>query len=242
MGGRTVRAAVPRSIRIGIVGERNDANPTHVGTDAAIRHAAADLGVDAAIEWIPTPELASANEDTVSRFDAALISPGSPYQSMEGALRAIRIARASDLPLLGTCAGFQHMIIEFARSDLGIADADHAETNPGAHHLFVTPLACSLVGRKERIRLVPGTQAARLFGRRESLEPFYCNFGLNPAHRADVERAGFVTEAVDDAGEVRIMRLARSRFAFGTLFVPQMASIPGHPHPLVRAFLAAAAE
>lgn len=38
-----------------------------------------------------------------------VISPGGPYLSMEGALGAIRYAREDDVPLLGTCAGFQHM-------------------------------------------------------------------------------------------------------------------------------------
>jgi CTP synthase (UTP-ammonia lyase) len=233
---------MPRSTRIAIAGDRSETNPTHVGTEASLRHAAVELGIETEFEWIATAALSSASASELAGFDGALIAPGSPYRSMEGALRAIRIARESDLAMLGTCGGFQHMLIEFARSVLGVADADHAETNPGAAHPFVTPLACSLVGRNERILLSPGSDAAEIYGRGESLEPFYCNFGLNPARKAEVERAGFVTEAVDALGEARIMRIRANRFAFGTLFVPQMASTPGHPHPLVSAFVAAAAE
>lgn len=52
-----------------------------------------------------------------------------------------------DVPLLGTCGGFQHVVIEYARNVLGIADAQHAEHDPYASTLLVTPLSCSLAGQ-----------------------------------------------------------------------------------------------
>ena len=66
------------------------------------------------------------------RFDGVLIAPGSPYESMSAALAAIGLARTDRIPLLGTCAGFQHVVIEYARSVVGIVDASHAETDPDA--------------------------------------------------------------------------------------------------------------
>ncbi len=81
-------------------------------------------------------------------FQGLLVAPGSPYESMEGALAAIRVARSRGVPLLGTCGGFQHVVLEFARHMLGVADADHAEYEPYASStLFITPLSCSLAGQ-----------------------------------------------------------------------------------------------
>ena len=40
---------------------------------------------------------------------------------MDGALAGIRFARETSRPFLGTCAGFQHGVIEFARNVLGVA-------------------------------------------------------------------------------------------------------------------------
>lgn len=77
-----------------------------------------------------------------------LISPGSPYVSTAGSIAGIQWARENDVPLLGTCGGFQHVVIEFARNVLGIRDAEHAETSPDASELVVVPLACSLVGQQ----------------------------------------------------------------------------------------------
>ena len=64
--------------------------------------------------------------------------PGSPYHSAEGALAAIRFAREKRRVFLGTCGGFQHALIEFARNVLGVSQAEHAETAPTAPDLVVT--------------------------------------------------------------------------------------------------------
>src|SRR5204862_344720 len=84
-------------------------------------------------------------EERLSPFDAIWCVPNSPYASMEGALCAIRFARESGRPFLGTCGGFQHTIIEYARNVLGFHEADHAESNPAAALPLISRLACFLL-------------------------------------------------------------------------------------------------
>jgi CTP synthase (UTP-ammonia lyase) len=43
-------------------------------------------------------------------------------------------------------------------------------------------------------------------------------------------------------GGARIIELPDHRFFIGTGFVPQLASEPGHPHPLIVAYLKAAVQ
>src|SRR5690606_15789402 len=112
--------------RIGIVGDLDPGNETHAATDDALGHAAAGLGLAVDPAWVPTTEIADADAD-LAGFDGLLVAPGSPYRSMDGALRAIGHARRHGVPLLGTCGGFQHVVIEYARNVLGVADAEHAE-------------------------------------------------------------------------------------------------------------------
>ena len=108
-------------------------------------------------------------------------------------------------PLLGTCAGFQHLVIELARDVLGIADAAHAENDPDAPNLFVTPLACSLVGQSMTVlRLDAG---GRPYPAASATERYYRRFGLHPDRVADLEAAGVVVSGVDQDGEPRIMEL-----------------------------------
>ena len=70
---------------------------------------------------------------------------------------AIKRARREGVPILGTCGGFQHMVVEFARNAAGIADAGHAESDPDAGAHVVSPLACSLVGEERTVTTAPGT-------------------------------------------------------------------------------------
>src|SRR4029079_14164917 len=121
----------------------------------------------------------SAGDALLARYAGLLIAPGSPYRSMAGALAAIRYAREQGVPLLGTCGGFQHIVVEFVRNVCGVADADHAETSPGAPRLAVTALQCSLAGQTHSVHVVAGTRAAAIYAIDEVREPFFCNYGLN---------------------------------------------------------------
>ena len=225
----------PRTALIGIVGDRDPGNKTHLMTEAALGHVPGPVP----FEWVPTDQIAADPGARLRAFTALLVAPGSPYVSMEGALAAIRHAREHRVPLLGTCGGFQHIVVEFARNVLGIPDADHAETNPGAPRLAITPLTCSLAGQHHPVRLCAGSMAAELYGVGEAVEPFYCNFGLNPEFRPLLEARGLVVSGLGTDGEVRVLELRGHPFFFGTLYVPQARSRPEAPHPLVTGLAAA---
>ncbi len=89
--------------RIGIIGDFDPQKPSHPATNAALEHAGASLGLEPAIEWLPTPLLEGPGADRLlARCDALLAAPGSPYESFEGALRGIRFARERGVPFAGT--------------------------------------------------------------------------------------------------------------------------------------------
>ena len=226
---------------VAVIGDLQPDNPTHDAIAPAVAHADAARGRDGGtvLEWIGTEEARDLPLAALDRHAGFWIAPGSPYRSMDGALRVIRYARESDRPLLGTCAGFQHLVIELARDVLGIADAAHAENDPDAPNLFVTLLSCSLVGQSMTVALRPGTRAAALYPAASATERYYCRFGLHPDRVADLEAAGVVVSGVDQDGEPRIIELPGHRFALATLFVPQTSSAPGAAHPVVAGFVEA---
>lgn len=90
------------TVTIGIIGDFNAKNTTHIATNDAIVHAADAIGQPVMIEWVPTRQLEGAGVENLSSFQALWCSPGSPYESMEGALAAIRLAREANIPFLGT--------------------------------------------------------------------------------------------------------------------------------------------
>src|SRR5262249_50031260 len=135
-----------RPIRIGMIGDRNLEVRAHVAIPRALDLAGHGLPRPLEPVWLSTITLTHGLETKLASVSGLWCVPNSPYASMEGALSAIRFAREHSVPFLGTCGGFQHALIEFARDVLGMTEADHAETNPRAAVPFVSALACSLTG------------------------------------------------------------------------------------------------
>lgn len=229
-------------ICIGVVGDYQSSNETHVGTTKAVEHAS-DEGMETDVAWIETETIDVDDAPGILKgFDGLIVAPGSPYRSLHGALAAIEHARRDGVPLLGTCGGFQHIVLEYARNVVGFEDAQHAEYDPYASTLFITPLSCSLAGQNMTVHLGGGTIASKAYARSTTTERYYCNFGLNPDYLERIVDAGLTVSGTDQDGEPRILELGSHPFFVATLFVPQMSSAPGAPHPLVSAFLRAAHE
>jgi CTP synthase (UTP-ammonia lyase) len=227
---------------LAIVSDLDAAARSHVATNDAIRHSAAALGLAVKAEWVGTVELAGPEgAKRLARYDGIWIGPGSPYVSMDGALLAIRPGRERGIPLLGTCGGFQHIILEYARNVLGFADAEHEESSPQASRFFISRLACSLVGRTMTISLVPGSMLAGIYGSTSVREDYFCSFGVNPEYVSTLQSGALKVVASDDEGAVRAVELSGHPFFVGTLFQPQLSSTASRPHPVVSAFIKACA-
>src|ERR1044072_812022 len=225
-------------IKLGIMGDFDASNPTHIANNEALDHAVKQFAKPFQYEWVATERIEPEFETIISSYNGFLIAPGSPYKSMTGVLKIIEYARTHQIPTLGTCGGFQHMIIEFARNVLNITDAEHAETNPYASKLVINPLTCSLKGQVLEIEIIDkGSLVYSIFNTGTITENYYCNFGLNPDYQEQIHQAGFSMVASDKHKEARIVELKGHPLFIGTLFVPQVNSSIDKPHPIVTALL-----
>ena len=225
------------SVTVGLIGDYSAAVTAHRAIPVALQRAADALGIDLGFEWIPTEEITSVAR--VSGFDGLWCVPASPYRNMDGALLAIRHARESGVPFLGTCGGFQHAIVEYARNVLGWADAEHAETAPGSDRAVISELACALVEATGVVRLYAGSRIASAYGAREATEGYRCRYGLNPAFQAALVAGPLRAAADDETGEIRAVELDGHPFFVATLFQPERAALTGRPAPLVVSFVSA---
>jgi CTP synthase (UTP-ammonia lyase) len=232
----------PPAADIAVIGDRMPGFPPQDAIADALAHAAGGPGPAVpAPRWVGTDDLA--RDGAPAHLDGAhgvWCAPGGPFRSLGGALAGIRFARERGVPFLGTCAGYQHAVIEIARNVAGIEQAAHGEYGHEGGDLIVHELACSLVGRRLAVRIVDPVIGA-VYGAEVAEERYYCRFGLNPAYLPALEAAGLVVAGVDtEDGQPRVMRLTGHPFFVITLFVPQTSSTPDRPHPVVRAFAAAA--
>lgn len=184
-------------------------------------------------EWVPTDSGAD-----LAAYDGLWVVPGSPYADDEAVIAAIRHARETGQPFLGTCGGLQYAVVESARHLLG-RPATHAETDGERADNAVVPLACSLQGEEREVTPVTGTWFSDLMD-----GPFpgmhFCGFAPAPAVvEALVAQGVEVGATAPDAG-AELLRWPDHPFFVASLFQPHVGALAGAPvHPLVRAFLGA---
>jgi CTP synthase (UTP-ammonia lyase) len=224
-------------IRIGLVGDFDDNVTAHRAIPVALGLAAKALDCSLKWEWIGTEQIT--DEGRLAGLGGLWCVPASPYQSMEGALRAIRWVREQKRPFLGTCGGFQYAIIEYARSVMGWRDAEHAETSPDAERAVITALECALVEKSDKIRFKAGSKLARAYGSLKAEEGYRCRYGLNPAFQKTLLDGPLHATAFDAAGEVRGVELEGHPFFVATLFQPERRALEGQVPPVALAFVRA---
>lgn len=229
-------------VRVAIVGDAHPGIRGYPEIREALQHAADILAVQVEATWLPTPSLTRDVDRQFAGFHALWCGPWGPYANPIGALRAIRFARESSLPFLGTCAGFQYAVIEFAHTVVGLEQADHAEANPASNFCVINALAEPLMERTGAVALDPTSRTARFYRRTISAEKYRCAFGLNPAYLPELHQAGFRVAGVSESGAAAVMEFAKHPFFVATLFMPERVSRSRAPHPLITAYLRTAAE
>ncbi|RON47552.1 CTP synthase C-terminal region-related (seleno)protein [Pseudomonas frederiksbergensis] len=227
-------------IRIALIGDYDPQVTAHQAIPIALGMAAEHSGLDVQFQWLATDQI---NADTpFNTFDGFWCVPASPYRDMDGALRAIRFAREHQRPFLGTCGGFQHAVLEYARNVLGWADAEHGETSPDAERALLTPLTCSLVEAVDSIHLVEGSLIAKAYEKSEIHEGYRCRYGVNPQFEQELLNQKLNAVGHDSNGDLRAVELKGHPFFVATLFQPERAALKGTLPPLVRALVEACAR
>lgn len=224
-------------VRVALIGDYDESVTAHRAIPLALQLAARQLNLVLSMQWLPTQQLDT--ESDLEHFEGWWCVPASPYRSLSGALRAIRHARENAQPFLGTCGGFQHAIVEYARNVMGWSDATHAESHPGAGRAVIAALQCSLVEVQRSVRLAPHSRLAAAYGAGHITEGYHCSYGLNPEFQSALVAGPLSATAWDDNGEIRAVELAAHPFFVATLFQPERAALNGRCPPLVASFLAA---
>jgi len=77
--------------------------------------------------------------------DGVLVPGGFGSRGVEGKILAAKYARENRIPYLGICLGMQLAVIEYARTILGLADANSTELDPNTKNpcvIFMPEVCC----------------------------------------------------------------------------------------------------
>lgn len=229
------------TVTIALVGDYNPNVTAHQAIPKALELAAENLRLTVTFDWVATSDIDCPDVQALDGYNGIWCVPASPYQSFDGALAAIRRARESRIAFLGTCGGYQHAILEYARNVLGLSDAANAEIDPDASLPLIAPLSCALIDQDGGIDLAENSVIRKVCGTAHLTETYRCSFGFNPDYAHLLDGRDLRIVAWDQDRDPRAVELRGHPFFIGTAFQPERAALRGEDHPLINAFVRAVA-
>ncbi len=245
-------------VSIAIVGKYVEYEDSYKSLKEALVHGALAHKLKLNLAWLEAEGLEDRSaggpggESRFQGFDGILVPGGFGKRGIEGMLNAIRFARENAVPYFGICLGMQMACIEFARNVCGLAGANSSEFDPATPHRIVFKLR-ELTGVEEMggtmrlgawpCVLKPDSIAAMAYGATEIEERHRHRYEFNREYEAALTGAGLrIAGLTPDSTYVEIVEIPGHPFFLGCQFHPEFKSKPLEPHPLFRAFIAAAYE
>lgn len=131
-------------VEIAIVGKYFDSgdfvlSDAYLSVIEGVKHAAYQFNLQPVIHWLNSKKFETGEErlDSLKAYNGIIVPGGFGETGIEGKLKVIQYARENKIPYLGLCYGMQLMIVEFARSVLGLKDANTTEIDPHTSHNVV---------------------------------------------------------------------------------------------------------
>lgn len=244
---------VPRprgpSLTIALVGRECDQHEQYPATLAALGDAAEACGFDLDVRFVAAQDLDRANASTLLGGAHGILLPGGADMTrVAGQIEAARVGWLASIPVAGLCLGMQSMATAIARLASNSDDIGMMEAQPETRVASFEPIGANENGELQHrlgeraVFTAPGSRIAGLLGARASM---LCNhrFLLNPALEAPLATLGVTVSARDESGRIAdAIEAAAHPFFVGMQGHPELSSRNGAPHPLLRAFLAAAAQ
>jgi CTP synthase len=244
----------PRAeVSIGLVGKYVEYEDSYKSLKEALLHGGLAHGLKVNIQWIEAERVVGPGwEKQLRGYDGILVPGGFGKRGIDGMLNAIQYARERKVPYFGICLGMQTLVIEYARHVCGLEGADSTEFNPGTPHRVIFKLrelkGVDELGGTMRLgswpcRLAENSHAFRAYEARDINERHRHRYEFNREYEDRLKAAGLrITGETPDGTYVEICEIADHPWFLGCQFHPEFKSKPMEPHPLFKAFIAAAYE
>ncbi|MEV5002417.1 CTP synthase [Nocardioides sp. LML1-1-1.1] len=245
-------------VSIALVGKYIDLHDAYLSVAEALRAGGFAHEAKVNLLWVASDECEtpSGAAKHLADVDAICVPGGFGIRGLEGKLGALTYARTHGIPTLGLCLGLQSMVIEYARTELGLSKAGSTEFDPDTPEPVIATMeeqksiveGAGDLGGTMRLglypaALTPGSLAAEAYGAETIEERHRHRYEVNNAYRAPLEEAGLVFSGINpDLDLVEFVELPREVHPYyvGTQAHPELRSRPTRPHPLFAGLVGAA--
>ena len=246
-------------VTVAMVGKYIDLPDAYLSVSEALRAGGFANQAKVKIKWVPSDscETQDGAYEQLKDVDAVLVPGGFGVRGIEGKLGALRFARENRIPTLGICLGLQCMVIEYARTVVGIEDASSSEFDPQTPNPVIATMAEQIaiieagdLGGTMRLgsytaKLKPGSIVESLYGASTAEERHRHRYEVNNKYRDQIGAAGLVFSGTSpDDSLVEYVELPREVHPFyvATQAHPEFKSRPTNAHPLFQGLIVAALE
>lgn len=238
-------------IKIGMVGKYMDLQDSYLSVNESIVHGGIRNDCEVEVSYIDAEDIERDGPDALlSDLDGILVPGGFGDRGTEGKIIASQYARENDVPYFGLCLGMQIAVIDFARNQVGLTDANSTEFNSDTPHPVIDIMgdqkeiedkgatmrlgACPCVLKKDSL-------ASISYGKEEVTERHRHRFEFNNEYRQQLEEAGLIISGVNpDRDLVEIIEVKGHPWFVAVQFHPEFQSKPNKAHPLFASFIEAA--
>ena len=183
-------------------------------------------------------------------LDGLLVAPGFGHRGIDGKILAVKYARENDLPFFGICLGMQMSVIEFARNQLGLAQAHSTEMDPATPDPVIDLMegqkAITQKGGTMRLGAYPckiekDTLAYQIYGSELISERHRHRWEFNNKYLDAMQAAGLKASGFNpETNLVEIVEIPGHPFFIGVQYHPELKSTVENPHPIFVHFVKAA--
>jgi CTP synthase len=238
-------------VTIGLVGKYVELQDSYKSILEAFTHAGASNEVKVIVKSIHSEHITSENvSELLSELNGVLVAPGFGERGIEGKIEAIRYVRTNNIPFFGICLGMQMAVIEFARTVLGLADANSSEMNEATKNpvidLMEDQKQIENMGGTMRLgawccTLSPSSTAYNAYNKNSINERHRHRYEYNNSYKTHLEEKGMISTGINpDTGLVEIIEIPTHPWFVGVQYHPEYKSTVANPHPLFKAFIEAA--
>ncbi|KPL55129.1 CTP synthase [Prosthecomicrobium hirschii] len=246
-------------VTIAVVGKYTGLKDAYKSLIEALTHGGIANRVKVDIDWIES-EIFEKEDPApfLEHVHGILVPGGFGKRGTEGKIAAAGYARRRGIPYFGICFGMQMAVIEAARSLAGVEGANSSEFGPCDEPVVGLLTEWARGNELERraeggdlggtmrlgaytAKLAPGSKIAACYGATEISERHRHRYEVNIAYRDRLEANGMRFAGMSPDGVLpETVELVDHPWFVGVQYHPELKSRPFEPHPLFKAFVAAA--
>jgi CTP synthase len=247
------RRDAKKEVRIKLVGKYAELPDAYKSINESLSQAAIYNDRKLVLEVCHSEKITEENvKEALGNADGIVIAPGFGQRGIEGKFISLKYARENDIPTFGICLGMQCMVIEYARSELKLADANSTEMDAMTpdkvidlmeEQKHITNMGASMrLGAYDCV-LKKGSLAFKAYGKTKIEERHRHRFEFNNQYKEQFEAAGMKCTGINpDSDLVEVVEVPHLRWYLGTQFHPEYNSTVISPNPLFMSFMNAAAN